>query len=64
MRIACSTSAFDELFKTSQMTVSDFFRIASSFGIEAVELQVEHLRSLNEPYFASLLKEAERGRRL
>jgi sugar phosphate isomerase/epimerase len=60
MRIACSTSAFDELFKTNQMTVSDFFRIASSFGIEAVELQVEHLRSLNEPYFASLLKEAER----
>ncbi|MFA4016263.1 MAG: hypothetical protein RUDDFDWM_001366 [Candidatus Fervidibacterota bacterium] len=60
MRIACSTSAFDELFKTHQMIISDFFKLVSSFGIEAVELQVEHLSSLNKLYIASLLKEAER----
>lgn len=60
MHIACSSVTFEALMKDGLASLSDIFKLVKSFGVDAVELQYEHIPSLSQSYMEALLKEAER----
>lgn len=54
MRIACSSITFDPLIRANLMTLGDVLKVVKGFGIDAVELQYEHMPSVSPSYINEL----------
>ncbi|MFA4029654.1 MAG: hypothetical protein GDYSWBUE_000947 [Candidatus Fervidibacterota bacterium] len=59
MQIACSSVTFEALMRARLMSLGDIFRLVKNLGIDAIELQYEHVPSSSASYINTLLKEAE-----